>query len=102
MKFSCRSGNSVNMMENSRLIPVVDWMNSRPYDKTIKSESEASEYMRHSRRPNMAHHRARPAPAEPENEEEKIEYIEFINKLMYRMRMDSIKRMLDAAMKEVG
>ena len=58
--------------------------------------------MRHSRRPNMAHHRARPTTAQPENEKEKIEYIEFINKLMYRMRMDSIKRMLDAAMKEVG
>lgn len=58
--------------------------------------------MRHSRRPTITHHRARPAPAESENEEEKIEYIEFINKLMYRMRIDSIKRMLDAAMKEVG
>ena len=50
----------------------------------------------------MAHHRARPAPAELENEEEKIEYIEFINKLMYRMRLDSVKRMLEAALKEVG
>ena len=59
--------------------------------------------MRHSRRPNIAQHRARPAPAQqPENEEEKIEYIEFINKLMYRMRLDSVKRMLEAALKEVG
>ena len=90
-------------MENSRLIPVVDWMSARPYDKTIKSESEASEYMRHSRRPNITYHCARPAPAQqPENEEEKIEYIEFINKLMYRMRLDSVKKMLEAALKEVG
>lgn len=33
-------------------------------------------------------------------EEYKKEYIEFINKLMARMQADSIKRMLDLALKE--
>lgn len=34
-------------------------------------------------------------------DEEKIEYIEFINRLMHRMKMDSVKRMLDVALKEI-
>ena len=31
----------------------------------------------------------------------RADYIDFINKLMQRMRMDSIKRMLEAALKEI-
>lgn len=62
--------------------------------------------MTQSRRANVPMHSARPAPAAkpevPAEDEEKIEYIEFINKLMYRMRLDSVKRMLEAALKEVG
>lgn len=62
--------------------------------------------MTNTRRPTIQQHSARPAAAEApaqtaENEEEKIEYIDFINKLMHRMRMDSIKRMLEAALVEV-
>lgn len=61
--------------------------------------------MTQSRRANVPMHSARPAPsAKPEvpaEDEEKIEYIEFINRLMHRMRMDSVKRMLEAALKEV-
>lgn len=47
-------------------------------------------------------HRARPAKTQQreENEEVKTAYIEFIDKLMHRMRMDSIERMLEAALKE--
>lgn len=64
--------------------------------------------MTQTRRAVLLTHRARPAATALHNrrpdpaEEEKIEYIEFINKLMYRMRMDSVKRMLEAALKEVG
>lgn len=63
--------------------------------------------MTNSRRPNIQQHSARPAPttAAPaqtvEDDEGKMEYIDFINKLMHRMRMDSIKRMLEAALTEV-
>lgn len=47
-------------------------------------------------------HRARPAQTQrrEESEEVKTAYIEFIDKLMHRMRMDSIERMLEAALKE--
>ena len=45
-------------------------------------------------------HRARPAAESRRDEAHKIEYIEFIDKLMHRMRMDSIERMLDAALRE--
>ena len=62
--------------------------------------------MTQSRRANVPMHSARPAPAVkpevPAEDEEKIEYIEFINRLMHRMRLDSVKRMLEAALKEVG
>ena len=62
--------------------------------------------MTHSRRANVPMHSARPTPAAkpevPAEDEEKIEYIEFINRLMHRMRLDSVKRMLEAALKEVG
>lgn len=63
--------------------------------------------MTHSRRPTIQQHSARPAPmtaapdTQTEDEEGKMEYIDFINKLMHRMRMDSIKRMLEAALTEV-
>lgn len=65
--------------------------------------------MTQSRRSNIQQHRARPAdPARTahtnrpeENEEEKITYIDFINKLLHKMRMDSIKRMLDTALDEI-
>ena len=60
--------------------------------------------MTQSRRPNIQQHSARPAaaPAQTaENEEEKIEYIEFINKLMHRMRMDGVKKMLEHALEEL-
>lgn len=58
------------------------------------------------RRPVRQVHRARPAKATGERtgdqmqEEYKKEYIDFINQLMARMKMDSIKRMLEAALKE--
>ena len=61
------------------------------------------------RRPVMILHRARPTQQEEPIEEKeresipeeyKKEYIEFINKLMHRMKADSIKRMLDLAMQE--
>lgn len=63
--------------------------------------------MTQSRRANVPMHSARPTtaavkPEAPAEEEEKIEYIEFINKLMHRMRLDSVKRMLEAALKEIG
>ena len=61
--------------------------------------------MTQGRRPNIQQHSARPDKTEAaaqtitqENEEEKIEYIEFINKLMHRMRMDGVKAMLDHAL----
>lgn len=63
--------------------------------------------MTNSRRPNIQQHSARPAPmtaaqnTPKEEDEGKMEYIDFINKLMHRMRMDSIKRMLEAALTEV-
>lgn len=61
------------------------------------------------RRPVMTTHRARPTPARDERkgdqmegyeQEYKKEYIEFINKLMARMKMDGIERMLEAALNE--
>lgn len=66
--------------------------------------------MTHSRRANIQQHRARPAEPDgaandnrtEEREEEKVVYIDFINKLMHRMRLDSIKRMLDAALEEIN
>ena len=61
--------------------------------------------MTNTRRPNIQQHSARPAPMtaaqDTTNEEGKMEYIDFINKLMHRMKMDSIKRMLEAALTEV-
>ena len=62
--------------------------------------------MTNTRRPNIQQHSARPAPmtaapTQTEDEDGKMEYIDFINKLMHRMRMDSIKRMLEAALTEV-
>lgn len=63
--------------------------------------------MTQTRRPNIQQHTARPAPASAApaqkqiEEEEMIEYIDFINKLMHRMRRDSIKRMLEAALHEL-
>lgn len=62
--------------------------------------------MTNTRRPTIQQHSARPAPmtaaqnTQTEDEEGKMEYIDFINKLMHRMRMDSIKRMLEAALTE--
>lgn len=32
---------------------------------------------------------------------EKIEYIDFINKLMHRMKMDGIRKMLDTALEQI-
>lgn len=55
------------------------------------------------RRPTVQAHRARPAgkiTQEAIEEEQRMEYIDFINRLMFRMRMDSIKRMLDKALEE--
>lgn len=62
--------------------------------------------MTQSRRPNIQQHTSRPnQPIQnpsmaAENEEERMAYIDFINKLMHRMRMDSIKRMLEYALVE--
>lgn len=62
--------------------------------------------MTQSRRPNIQQHTARPnQPIQnpsmaAEDEEERMAYIDFINKLMHRMRMDSIKRMLEYALVE--
>lgn len=63
------------------------------------------------RRPVMTMHRARPsAPATREETERKRDqmseeyrraYIDFINKLMDRMKADSLKKMLDLAMEEI-
>lgn len=60
------------------------------------------------RRKVMTTHRARPTQAaertgdrmEGYELEYKEAYIEFINKLMARMKMNSIERMLEAALKE--
>ena len=58
----------------------------------------------------MTTHRARPTPATQENaerkrdqmpEEYKRAYIDFINKLMDRMKADSLKKILDLAMEEI-
>ena len=63
--------------------------------------------MTNTRRPNIQQHSARPAPmtaaqnTPSEDDEGKMEYIDFINKLMHRMRMDSIKRMLECALTEL-
>ena len=63
--------------------------------------------MTNTRRPTIQQHSARPAPmtaaqnTQTEDDEGKMEYIEFINKLMHRMRMDSIRRMLEAALTEL-
>lgn len=55
------------------------------------------------RRPATQAHRARPASRDIAREIEqqhRMEYIEFINKLMHRMKMDGIERMLDAALEQ--
>lgn len=63
--------------------------------------------MTNTRRPTIQQHSARPAPmtaapdTKTEDDEGKMEYIEFINKLMHRMRMDSIQRMLECALTEL-
>ena len=63
--------------------------------------------MTQSRKPNIQQHTARPnQPIQnpsmaAEDEEERMAYIDFINKLMHRMRMDSIKRMLESALVEI-
>lgn len=63
--------------------------------------------MTNARRPNIQQHSARPAPmtaapnTQTEDDEGKMEYIEFINKLMHRMRMDSVKKMLEHALNEI-
>lgn len=59
--------------------------------------------MTNTRRPNIQQHSARPAPMTAaqnaqEDDEGKMEYIEFIDKLMHRMRMDGIKTMLERAL----
>ena len=54
-----------------------------------------------TRRPNIPQHSARPAQKAEEQSEEMMAYIEFINMLMHRMRLDSLKRMLEAALKEI-
>lgn len=66
--------------------------------------------MTQSRNSNIQNHRSRPINAakgahdhrpEETGEEEKITYIEFINRLMHKMKMDSVKRMLEAALNEL-
>ena len=70
--------------------------------------------MNQTRRPNIQMHRARPASAEAkrertgeimaDNQEDmlyKMAYIEFLNKLMVRMKVDSLKKMLDLAMEQI-
>ena len=63
--------------------------------------------MTQSRRPNIQQHTARPnqpiqtSSMAAEDEEERMAYIDFINKLMHRMRTDSIKRMLESALVEI-
>lgn len=55
------------------------------------------------RRPVMQAHRARPASrvaAQDIEQQHRMEYINFINKLMHRMKMDGIERMLDAALEQ--
>ena len=46
-------------------------------------------------------HRARPMPQNDENGEEKAAYVEFISRLLDHMQLDSLKRMLEAALKEI-
>lgn len=70
--------------------------------------------MNQARRPNIQMHRARPASAATtrertgeimaDNQEDKLykmAYIEFLNKLMVRMKVDSLKKMLDLAMEQI-
>ena len=61
--------------------------------------------MKQARRPNQKMHRARPTlqsdAGKEENDEEKAAYVEFIWRLLNHMRLDSLKRMLEAAMKEI-
>ena len=55
------------------------------------------------RRPTTQAHRARPASgkaAQDIAQQRRLEYIEFINRLMHRMKMDGIERMLDAALEQ--
>ncbi|MBQ7886404.1 MAG: hypothetical protein IJ313_05870 [Clostridia bacterium] len=55
------------------------------------------------RRPVMQAHRARPASnaaAQEIEQQHRMEYIDFINRLMHRMKMDGIERMLDAALEQ--
>lgn len=55
------------------------------------------------RRPTTQAHRARPASrtaAQDIEQQHRMEYIDFINKLMHRMKMDGIERMLDAALEQ--
>lgn len=50
----------------------------------------------------MTYHRAKRKNNEADENKEyyRDEYIEFINRLMMKMRMDGIERMLEAALKE--
>lgn len=57
--------------------------------------------MTNTRRPTIQQHSARPAPQAEGKSEEMMAYIDFVNKLMHRMRLDSLKRMLEAALKEI-
>ena len=68
--------------------------------------------MTYSRRATTQQHVARPTPKRPaESPEEKnlskneeyyrMDYIDFINRLMQRMRMDGIKKMLDVALEQI-
>jgi hypothetical protein len=61
--------------------------------------------MKQARRPNQQMHRARPMPqndaGNDENGEEKAAYVEFISRLLDHMQLDSLKRMLEAALKEI-
>ena len=55
------------------------------------------------RRPAKQAHRARPASrnaAQDIEQQHRMEYIDFINRLMHRMKMDGIERMLDAALEQ--
>lgn len=62
--------------------------------------------MTQSRRPNIQQHTARPNQQihktimSADDAEERMAYIEFITKLLNRMRMDSIKRILESALVE--
>lgn len=55
------------------------------------------------RSPVMQAHRARPASrkaAQDIEQQHRLEYIDFINRLMHRMKMEGIERMLDAALEQ--